>query len=175
MKIITIPDPRLRKFSEDVPIPMIDKDIAIAELMIKYIEDSKDPRNGLRPGVGIAAVQLGFLRRMFYVSIPQMNGPDFKELLINPKKIGESVGFAALEHGEGCLSVPDDVQGLVHRKEKIIVRGYSFFEQKFVEYKLSGYEAIVFQHELEHLDGKLYIDKIDVNNPFMQKKGEVIV
>lgn len=175
MKIITIPDPRLRKFSEDVPIPLSDKDVAIAELMIGYIESSKDPENGLRPGVGIAAVQLGYLRRMFYVSIPQADGTDFQELLINPKKIGESVGYAALEGGEGCLSVPDDAKGLVHRKEKIIVRGYSFFAQKYVEYTLKGYEAIVFQHELDHLDGKLYFDKIDAHNPFVQKKGEVLI
>lgn len=168
MKIIQLPNKKLRKISKTVTIPLNDEDEKIVHLMIKHIDDSQQKNSKLRSGIGIAAVQMGFLKRMFYINVPlHHNKQRFRDFLINPEIISESLSSSALSEGEGCLSVheKDDKSGLVHRKFKIIVRGYSYFEKKIVEYHPIGLLAIVFQHEMDHLNGKLYLDHINHQDP----------
>lgn len=177
MKTITLPNDKLRKRSQEVALPLSTEDKQIADDLIKYIELSKDPRSGLRPGIGLAAVQLGHLKRMFYVDF-QNGKSDFKELLINPVIIEEGRDFAALEGGEGCLSVKEEhpnQEGLVHRKNSIIIRGFSYLNNQEVGYKLEGFPAIVFQHEYDHLEGKLFIDHINKKRPWEPKAKEIII
>lgn len=177
MKTITLPNDKLRKRSQEVSLPLSADDKQIAEDLIKYIELSKDPRSGLRQGIGLAAVQLGHLKRMFYVNFPDGDA-EFKELLINPVIVSEGKDFAALQQGEGCLSVKEEhpnQKGLVHRKNKIVMRGFSYLTNQEVEYELEGFPAIVFQHEYDHLEGKLFIDHINKKNPWEPRKEEAII
>lgn len=90
MKIVELPDKKLRERSLEVVLPLQEEDKKIAQELIDYIELSKREDNELRPGVGIAAVQLGYLKRMFYVDTPSEKGDSYKELLINPIKVAES-------------------------------------------------------------------------------------
>ena len=177
MKVITLPNEKLRMESIAVNLPLSAEDKKIADELIDYLALSNQEDNDLRPGVGIAAVQLGYLKRMFYVNFTDEYDVTWKELLINPEIIAESQIPAALESGEGCLSVLGkfEKEGLVHRKAKIIIKGYSYFKNKEVELTLSGYSAIVFQHEMDHLNGTLFIDRINKKRPWTKKMDEVIL
>ena len=122
----------------------------------------------IRPGVGIAAPQVGVKKRMF-----AMNAVDFLDekqtkysyTVINPEIIAKSDLMVYLPGGEGCLSVNRNTEGLVTpRHYKIIVKCALFDtvneKIKNVKLTLEGYPAIVFQHENDHLDGIMYVDKM---------------
>jgi peptide deformylase len=113
----------------------------------------KDPAN---EGVGIAAPQVGLLRRMVAVQRFDKAGEPF-EFFLNPEIIamlGENK-----PGGEGCLSVPD-MRGVVSRSHHIVLR---YRDVDFVEHTdtIEGFTAVIFQHEVDHLDGVLYIDKTE--------------
>ena len=167
MKIIQLPNKKLRKVSVEVKLPLNEEDEKIVKMMIEHIDQSQQPDATTRPGIGIAAIQMGFLKRMFYVNVPSsdINEP-LRDFLINPQIISESISKTALSGGEGCLSVNerDDEEGLVHRQFKIMIKGYSYFAKQEVQYTKAGMLAIVLQHEMDHLNGKLYIDRIDYHN-----------
>ena len=102
-------------------------------------------------GVGLAAPQVGILRRICVVCV---DGKTVYEL-VNPvivKQSGEQVG------PEGCLSVPGR-HGIVCRPRKIVVEAQDRTGKKHT-YKLEGFIAVAFCHEIDHLDGTLYIDKV---------------
>ncbi|MDD6311523.1 MAG: peptide deformylase [Firmicutes bacterium] len=103
-------------------------------------------------GVGLAAPQIGIMRRMF-VAEPE---PGEVYYFVNPEIIsleGEQ------ESTEGCLSVPG-MQGKVMRPEKIVIKGLDR-EGNEQQYTFEGFHAIVMCHEFDHLEGVLYIDKAD--------------
>ena len=179
MKLVKLPNIQIRKKSKDVPIPLTQEDEDLVRGLIEHIDESQKEESDLRAGVGIAAIQCGFEKRMFYVNVPETEEENgFREFLINPKLIGESPYYAALEDGEGCLSVDEEskkTSGLVHRKYKVVVEGYSYFQKKIVRISKSGYPAIVLQHELDHLDGKLFFDRINLKEPFKKKEKEILI
>jgi len=90
--------------------------------------------------------------------------------VVNPKIISESTELTFLPTGEGCLSVDRDVEGLVHRPKRITAKfhKYDFKTKKLEEVtmKFENYIAIVFQHEYDHLNGIMFMDRIDKINPF---------
>lgn len=177
MPIVELPNSILHKKSLPVTLPLSDGDKVIAEEMINYIKASNEPGSQLRSGIGIAAVQLGYLKQMFYVKIKIDEENQFEELLINPK-ILKTAGKAALEGGEGCLSVGETVgnqTGLVHRALKITVIGYSYFKNDWIQYELEGLLAIVFQHEIDHLNGKLFFERINQKKRDTPLKDEVLI
>ena len=93
----------------------------------------------------------------------------FSDALINPKMIGHSEVKLSLKEGEGCLSVNENYpkqEGYVFRYNRVIIKAYSYFEKKEKRYDLSGYSAIVAQHEYDHLQGKLFIDHINLKHPW---------
>jgi peptide deformylase len=102
-------------------------------------------------GVGLAAPQVGILKRIAVVDIREGN----KIVLINPEIIEEE-GKAIRE--EGCLSIPGET-GDVIRAEKIKVRSLDR-ESNEIEFEAEGLEARAIQHEIDHLDGILFIDKV---------------
>ena len=102
-------------------------------------------------GVGLAAPQVGILKRIAIVDIQEDN----KIVLINPEIIEEE-GKAVME--EGCLSIPGET-GDVIRAEKIKVRTLDR-DGNEIEFKAEGLEARAIQHEIDHLDGILFIDKV---------------
>lgn len=178
MKLTILPDKKLRQRSMEVSLPLNEEDQKAIDMMIQYVDESQIEGSTLRPGIGIAAVQLGFLKRMFYINVPYDNkGNIFRDVIINPVLIAESSTPAALSGGEGCLSVEENApgqEGLVHRKNRVVIKGYSYFEQKEREWDVQGFLAIVFQHEYDHLDGKLFIDRINKNDKNTPLKNEAL-
>ena len=105
-------------------------------------------------GVGLAAPQIGFSRKISVIDVSNGQRPEDKLVLINPtivKVEGKQVGE------EGCLSVPGK-WGEVTRAEQIVVSGYNKMG-KPVKVKAWGLLSRIFQHEIDHLNGKLFIDK----------------
>lgn len=109
-------------------------------------------------GVGLAAPQVGVLQRLFVAELPEdeeNNLPRETYILFNPEIVkgsGEQIGY------EGCLSIPGYI-GEVARRAKVTVEGLDERGQP-VRHKLEGYLARVFQHEIDHLDGVLFTDKL---------------
>lgn len=123
---------------------------AFAEQMLETMRDAI--------GVGLAAPQVGVLQRFFVAEIPadeENDQPAQTYVLFNPeivKASGEQIGY------EGCLSIPGYI-GEVSRHERITVKGMNE-KGKPVRYKVEGYVARVFQHEIDHLDGILFTDQL---------------
>ena len=163
-------DKRLRKVSKEVTFPLTDKDKEAINLMIEYLTNSQieelEKKYDLRPGIGMAAIQLGIDKRYFVVVHEQEKKETFKNyIIINPKLISTSEEIIYVEEGEGCLSVNREVEGIVPRHARVTLEGYDMDGNKI---KIRGREelAVAFQHELDHLDGILFTDKIDKKNPY---------
>lgn len=163
-------DKRLRKVSKEVTFPLTDKDKEAINLMIEYLTNSQieelEKKYDLRPGMGMAAIQLGIDKRYFVVVHEQEKKETFKNyIIINPKLISTSEEIIYVEEGEGCLSVNREVEGIVPRHARVTLEGYDMDGNKI---KIRGREelAVAFQHELDHLDGIIFTDKIDKKNPY---------
>lgn len=178
-KIVKDTNPLIRKKSEEVALPLDPKTKSTLDEMLAYLKRSQDvdyaQRYNVRPGVGLAAVQIGLLQRMFVVYLDQGDGDIFQIEFVNPKIVETSFKKAALQNGEGCLSVDKDRQGLVHRYYKVKMQGYDAITGQEVAVTARGYLAIILQHEYDHLDGILYYDKIDKLNPDKALLGEEIL
>ncbi|MBM7617527.1 peptide deformylase [Weissella uvarum] len=171
-------DPVLRKQAEKVAFPLSDEDQQVSKDMMEYLIISQDEKAnekyGLRPGVGLAAPQVGVSKQYASILIPNadVDGQEdqdepyyFKGTIYNPVITRQSVKQQALAGGEGCLSVDADQPGFVERSYRITVR-YQDETGAEQELKLQGYPADVFQHEIDHLHGTLYYDHINEANPW---------
>lgn len=128
----------------------------------------------LRPAVGIAAIQLGIPKALIAVSVPTEEGSD-EFALANPRIVSESVQNAYLAQGEGCLSVAEEHEGLVWRHARITVTGYDLLRKDFIRVRAEGYTAICLQHEIDHLSGILFYDRINKDDPWKEDpQAEVI-
>ncbi|TPE57204.1 peptide deformylase [[Mycoplasma] falconis] len=172
VKLVELPEKVLRNKSLDVPVPLTKEDEELIEKMIFHVDDSQKPLTKFRPAVGVAAVQYGILKNIFYIMIQDEKGNYiFKDALINPVMIGHSETKIALSEGEGCLSVNEKdpgQEGYIYRYSRVIVKAYSYYERKEKVYDVSGYPAIVMQHEYDHLQGKLFIDHINKKDPWKE-------
>jgi peptide deformylase len=142
LPILEYPDPRLRTRAQ--PVTRFDADLKrqIASMFETMYA---------APGIGLAATQVDWHYRLVVIDISEKK--DEPQVFINPE-ILEKSGVASGE--EGCLSVPgifDDVQ----RAERIRVRSQDA-EGRLVERELDGMLAVCVQHEMDHLDGKLFVD-----------------
>ena len=168
-KIYTYQDAVLHEKAKPVDLPLSEEKRALILDMIEYLKASQDEeiaqREHIRPGVGIAAPQIGISERFFAIYFED-EGRLYEYGLVNPRIVSSSIKKAYLSGGEGCLSVPEDQQGYVYRYFKITIKGYDAVQQEDVTLKLAGYPAIVFQHEYDHLDGVLYYERIDKKDPF---------
>lgn len=140
-EIIIYPDPVLRKKSE--PVEKIDHDIE------QLIEDMTETMYASR-GIGLAAIQIGVLKRVILVNVGEG-----LVVLVNPE-ILEAEGETRME--EGCLCLPG-VMVEVKRSEKINVRGLNRNGEE-IDVQADGLLARALQHEIDHLEGVLIIDKI---------------
>lgn len=178
-KIIKDTNPIMRKRSAPVTLPLSSEDRETLDWMLDYLKKSQDEeyakKHNIRSGVGLAAIQIGLLKRMFCVYLDQGDDEIFQIQFVNPRIIESSVKKVALSNGEGCLSVDKDRKGLVHRAYKIKIQGYDALTDEEVVITASGYLAIVLQHEYDHLDGMFYYDRIDKNNPSQPLLGEEIL
>ena len=163
-------DKRLHKISKEVTFPLDEEDKKTINLIIEYLTNSQieklAKKYDLRPGMGMAAIQLGIDKRYFVLVHEQEKKETFKNyIIINPKIVSTSEEMIYVEEGEGCLSVNRDVEGIVPRHARVTLEGYDMEGNKI---KLRGREelAVAFQHELDHLNGILFTDKIDKRNPY---------
>jgi peptide deformylase len=151
-------------------MPLSNKHRETLLAMIDYLKKSQNPeyaeRHHLREGVGLAAPQIGINLRMLVIYY-EKDGRIVEHALVNPKIISSSVKMSYLPTGEGCLSVDDVYEGYVFRHHKIIVRAYDALPERDVELTFRDFEAILVQHEIDHLDGILFYDRINKKNPFL--------
>lgn len=167
--IIDENDKRIRMESKEVSFPLDNKykkviNDSIEMLRLSQIEEEAK-KYDLRPGMGLSAVQLGILQRFFVIVYEYEEGKFENYVFINPKIISSSEEMIYVDGGEGCLSVNRDVEGIVPRHARITVEYYDIDGNKHKE-RYREELAIVIQHELDHLNGILFVDKIDKNNPF---------
>jgi len=160
-KIIYIPDPRLRKMSK--PVEVFD------EALHTLIDDMFETMYHAK-GVGLAAPQIGINIRLSVVDCS--SSEDMKPLvLVNPEIVEAS---DIVEFKEGCLSVPGSYD-IVKRPSKVKLRAQDR-HGAFYEMNAEGLLAECFQHEIDHLDGKLYIDYLSpVKRQLARQKVEKIV
>lgn len=128
-----------------------DEDFAL--LCSRMLATVQNPEN---EGVGIAAPQVGLKRRLVAVQRFDREGEPF-EFYLNPEIV--EFGGEREAGGEGCLSVPDVYEDVV-RWQRIRLR---YRDTAFVQHEeiVEGFTAVIFQHELDHLDGRLFIDYLD--------------
>jgi peptide deformylase len=161
--------PTLRKVAEPVSLPPSEEDKRILQSLLDYVKMSQNPelaeKYGLRPGIGLAAPQINVSKRMIAVHVTDEKGKLYSYALFNPKIVSHSVQQCYLTSGEGCLSVDRDVPGYVPRYARITVTGTTIDGEE-VTLRLKGLPAIVFQHEIDHLNGIMFYDHIDPENPF---------
>ncbi|WP_026690095.1 peptide deformylase [Alteribacter aurantiacus] len=160
--------PTLRRVAAEVDLPPTKEEKEILQKMVEYLIHSQDEemaeKYGLRPGVGLAGPQINVSKRMIAVRTHDHNDELIELGLFNPKIISHSVETTYLEGGEGCLSVDRMVEGDVPRYARIKVKATTL-EGDEITLKLKGFAAIVFQHEIDHLNGVMFYDRIDKNDP----------
>jgi peptide deformylase len=143
--IITIPDPVLRQVC--APVETVDDGVrALADDMLETMYDA--------PGIGLAASQIGVLQRLFVLDVAKEDAPKAPMVFINPEIVWSSEGVSVYQ--EGCLSIPDYYED-VERPAEVAVK---FLNREGAEQEIraDGLLATCIQHELDHLNGKLFID-----------------
>jgi peptide deformylase len=145
LEILKYPHPLLKRRSQE--IEKIDE--SIRNLIQDMIETMYDAN-----GVGLAACQVGVNKRIIVLDVSPMDPEQDLFALINPEIVAEE----EIDHEEGCLSVPD-CQETIKRKQKVRVRGM-LPEGKEIELEAQGILAIALQHEVDHLNGVLILDRM---------------
>ena len=162
----------LRTVSKEVTFPLSKEDKDTIDTMIKYLHDSQieelSKEYDLRPGMGMSAIQLGIPKRYFVVVHEVEEGKFDNYILINPRIISNSMEKIYVEEGEGCLSVNRPVPGIVPRYARVTMEAYDM-EGRKIHVRAREELAICFQHELDHLNGILFVDHIDKKNPYKDK------
>lgn len=159
----------LREISKEVTFPLSKEDKDTINDIIKHLTYSQiekyEKKYDLRPGMGLAFVQLGILKRIIVIVDEYEKGKFDNYVVINPKIVSNSVEMIAVDAGEGCLSVNRDVEGHVPRYARITVHGYDVNGNE-ISIRAREELSIAFQHEIDHLNGILFYDRIDKNKPF---------
>jgi peptide deformylase len=146
LRIRKYPDPALKQTA--TAVDSIDGEVSA-------LLDSMAQTMYAAPGVGLAATQVGERRRLVVLDTDHQHPGKHLLKLINPR-IVEAEGSIVWE--EGCLSVVD-FNAEVKRASKVLVRAWTL-EQTEIEIEAADLQAVAFQHELDHLDGKLFIDRL---------------
>ena len=141
----------LRSTSQPLNKKMLHEEV-FQTLCRRMLATVQNPEN---EGVGIAAPQVGILRRLVAVQRFDKDGKPF-EFFINPEIVEKDENLVA--GGEGCLSVPEIYED-VERSHRITLR---YYDADFVQHEkvIEGFTAVIFQHEIDHLDGHFFIDYI---------------
>lgn len=169
IKILDESNKILRQVSKEVTFPLDEKIKQLIDDSLTYLEmsqmDEYIKKYDLRAGMGLSFVQIGILKRIFVISEELDNGKFKRYVLINPKIISKSEEMIYVGEGEGCLSVNRPVEGIVPRHARLRVEAYDVDGNKF-QIRVREDIAVAFQHELDHLNGILFVDKIDPKNPY---------
>ena len=145
--ILILPAPKLRLVSE--PVAAIDGEIRrLADDMFETMYDA--------PGIGLAAIQVGVPKRVVTIDVAKKDAPREPQVFINPEIVSSSEEKSVYE--EGCLSIPD-IHEDVERPTRVRVR-YLDLDGTAHEVEADGLLATCLQHEIDHLNGVLFIDHI---------------
>lgn len=157
LEIKKYPDKILKKKAE--PVTSFDEGLqTLIDDMVQTMYDA--------PGVGLAAPQVGVSKRLAVIDISTKGEPAPLLVLVNPVCLKAE---GSIEFEEGCLSVPE-YTSKVKRAEKVVVRAQDR-EGKQIEIETDGLLAIALQHELDHLDGILFVDRISpIKREFFKKR-----
>jgi peptide deformylase len=147
LTIITAPDPRLKVKSR--PVERVDASVR------KLMDDMLDTMYAA-PGIGLAAAQVGIAKRVLVVDVAREGEPPAPLRMANPEVIWTSDETISME--EGCLSLPDEYAS-VQRAARCRVR-YIDHENELREIEADGLLAACIQHEIDHLEGVLFVDHI---------------
>lgn len=162
-------NPIVRAKNTDVEFPLTDKEKELVHDMLEHLylsqieEEAK--KYNLRPGMGLAAPQVGVNKNFFVVCHEEKEGIFKNYVLVNPKLISHSEELIYSSGGEGCLSVNRDVEGIIPRYARVTFEGFDENGNP-VKYRAREELAIAFQHEFDHLHGVLFFDHIDPKNPY---------
>lgn len=169
IKILDEKNKLLHKESSQVTFPMDEKDKNLLYDMLTYLEmsqiDEYTKKYNLRPGMGLALVQVGVPKRAFVICSENDDKTFDKYIVINPQIVSMSEEMIYVGEGEGCLSVNREVDGIVPRHARITVNA---FDENGKEFTIRVREdlAVAFQHEIDHLNGILFTDHINPKCPF---------
>ena len=145
-EILLVPNPLLRQKAKTIE-KITEEDVKLSKKMIKIMQQA--------PGVGLAANQIGVLKKIVTIHIQDKEkNLDKFYTLFNPVILKYSKEKVIME--EGCLSLPKQFAD-IERSESITLQ-YTNEQNKIVKVEKNGFEARILQHEIDHLDGKLFVD-----------------
>jgi peptide deformylase len=147
LSIITAPDPRLKVVSE----PVAEVDYGIQKLMDDMLSTMY-----AAPGIGLAAVQVGVPKRVIVMDTGEQGGQDKPLCMVNPEVLTASDDMWTYE--EGCLSLPDQYADV--RRPVAVTLNFLDYEGEPQELEAKGLLATCIQHELDHLEGILFVDHL---------------
>ncbi|TAL34304.1 peptide deformylase [Phenylobacterium sp.] len=144
-EILTVPHPVLKQVSQ--PVDKVDDELrALMDDMLETMYDA--------PGIGLAAVQIGVPKRVIVMDLSREGEEKAPQYFVNPEIVWKSEETAPYE--EGCLSVPE-IYDEVERPARVKLR-YLNYQGEQVEEDAEGLYAVCIQHEMDHLEGVLFID-----------------
>lgn len=146
-EILVVPDPVLKLVSQ--PVEKVDDDLrALMDDMLETMYDA--------PGIGLAAIQIGVPKRVIVMDIAGPDDPKAPQYFVNPEIVWASEDTAPYE--EGCLSIPD-IYDEVERPARVKLKYLNYQGEEVVE-DAEGLFAVCIQHEMDHLEGVLFIDHL---------------
>lgn len=165
--------PTLYLKAKEVSLPLSNEDKQLLIDLHDYVINSTDEamleQFDFRPSVGIAAPQVNVSKRLYAVHVEDFDGTLYSYMLINPVIKEKSSDLIYLPGGEGCLSVDRETEGITPRYASFTLEAFRYIKETDqvmpITLHLSGYIGIVFQHELDHLNGVLYTQKLFENLP----------
>ena len=146
--ILTVPDPMLKRVSAPVVGPVTDEHRALMDDMLETMYEA--------PGIGLAAVQVGVPLRIIVMDIGPKEDERAPQFFVNPEIVWKSEDLKSWE--EGCLSVPE-IYDDVERPARVKIR-YLDYNGKAVEEDAEGLYAVCIQHEMDHLEGVVFLDHL---------------
>jgi peptide deformylase len=146
-EILVVPDPVLKLVSE--PVEKVDDELrALMDDMLETMYEA--------PGIGLAAIQIGVPKRVIVMDIAGPDDPKAPRYFVNPEIVWASEDTAPYE--EGCLSIPD-IYDEVERPARVKLKYLNYQGEEVIE-DAEGLFAVCIQHEMDHLEGVLFIDHL---------------
>ena len=175
LDILDEKDKHLRAKSVDAELPLSKDEKKLIQRIIDHLTYSQieeyEKKYDLRPGMGLAFPQIGINKRIIVIVHEYEDGKFDNYVVINPRIVSNSEEIIAAEAGEGCLSVNREVEGHVKRYARVSIEGFDMDGNK-ISVRAREELSIAFQHEIDHLDGILFYDRIDKKKPFYNE-GEI--
>lgn len=167
----------LSKKCKEVKFPLDKTDSLLVNRMVSYIDAcfaDKDNEYGIRGGIAVAAPQVGCDKKIIYVHF--FDGKKEQRLLLaNPEIVATSIASCYLKDGEGCLSVLKNHKGHVKRFNKVRVEALDMLnDNEPITINAEGLFAVCLQHEIDHLSGILYYQRIDKKHKFLDDDKSLI-